>query len=127
MKHILVIDDDPAVLSLFEQFLESEGFSVALALNGLEGILSLKQQKPDLIITDIMMPEMDGLELLMEIKKHHPEIPVIAISGGMKIQPVNFLPQAKKFGARHIFSKPIALSELLAAVQELLNADAKDK
>lgn len=121
MPHILIIDDDLSVLSLFEQFLTSAGYSVALATDGREGLRQMKQQKPDLIITDIMMPEMDGLELLMEIKKHHQEIPVIAISGGMKIRPISFLPQAKKFGARRVFQKPIALTELLQAVQELLS------
>jgi CheY-like chemotaxis protein len=121
MKHILIIDDDPSILLLFSQFLESAGYSVASAPDGTEGLRSVKAEKPDLIITDIMMPEMDGLELLMEIKRNHPGIPVIAISGGMKIRPISFLPQAKKLGARHIFQKPVALAELLQAVQELLS------
>ena len=127
MKHILVIDDEAPVLSLFGQLLESAGYSVALASDGREGLRLLKQQKPDLIITDIMMPEMDGLELLMTIRKQYPEIPAIAISGGMKIQPVSFLPQAKKLGAQHVFVKPVELSALLQAVQELLRASAENK
>lgn len=121
MQHILIVDDDLAVLSLFQQFLESSGYSVAVAPDGKKGLQMLRQRQPDLIITDIMMPEMDGLELLMDIRKHHSEIPVIAISGGMKIQPGNFLPQAAKFGARRIFQKPVSLADLLQAVQELLN------
>jgi len=127
MKHILVIDDEAPVLSLFGQLLESAGYSVALASDGQEGLRLLKQQKPDLIITDIMMPEMDGLELLMTIRKQYPEIPAIAISGGMKIQPVSFLPQAKKLGAKRVFVKPVELSTLLQAVQELLGAAAENK
>lgn len=127
MKHILVIDDDASILSLFGRFLESAGYSVALAPDGRTGLRLLKPQKPDLIITDIMMPEMDGLELLMKIKKQHPEIPVIAISGGMKIRPSNFLPQAKEFGARHVFIKPVELSELLNTVQKLLGESAEDQ
>jgi CheY-like chemotaxis protein len=126
MKHLLVIDDDPSILSLFSQFLEDAGYSVASALDGKEGLQSVKAKKPDLIITDIMMPEMDGLELLMEIKRHHSEIPVIAISGGMKIQPVNFLPQAQKFGANRVLLKPVSLADLLQAVQELLGESAAD-
>jgi CheY-like chemotaxis protein len=120
MAHILVIDDDPAVLLLFKQFLENAGYSVELAADGKNGMETMGRRKPDLIITDIMMPEMDGLELLMEIKRHHPEIPVIAISGGMKILPVSFLHHAEKFGARRVFQKPVELSTLLRAVQELL-------
>ncbi len=127
MKHILVIDDEAPVLSLFGQFLESAGYSVALAPDGQTGLRLLKQQKPDLIITDIMMPEMDGLELLMKTQKQYPEIPVIAISGGMKMRPASFLPQAKKFGARRVFIKPVELSELFDAVQKLLGESAEDK
>ena len=127
MKHILVIDDEASVLSLFGQFLENAGYSVALAPDGQAGLRLLKQQKPDLIITDIMMPEMDGLELLMKVQKQYPGIPVIAISGGMKSQPANFLPQARKFGAQHVFIKPIELSELLNVVQKLLSDSAEDK
>ncbi len=127
MPHILVVDDDASVLSLFGQFLEGEGYSVALAPDGGEGLRLLKQQKPDLIITDIMMPEMDGLELLMNIKKQQLGIPVIAISGGMKIRPANFLPQARKLGAHRVFIKPIELSELLNAVQELLSKSTENK
>jgi CheY-like chemotaxis protein len=127
MAHILVIDDDASILSLFGRFLESAGYSVALAPDGEEGMRLLKQKKPDLVITDIMMPGMDGLELLMKIRKQQLGIPVIAISGGMKSQPANFLPHAKKFGARRVFIKPVELAELLQAVQGLLSESAENK
>jgi len=127
MAHILVIDDENLIRSLFRQFLETSGYSVALASDGREGLQMMKQQKPDLIITDIMMPEMDGLELLMHIKKQNLDIPVIAISGGMKTQPANFLPQAKKLGAHRVFIKPIKLAELFDAVNELLGKSLENK
>ncbi|MGE4490238.1 MAG: response regulator transcription factor [Kiritimatiellales bacterium] len=120
MAHILIIDDDPSVQFLFQQFFESEGFTVTLADDGKEGIWKMKQEQPDLVITDIMMPEMDGLEVIQEIRQHSPELPVIAISGGMRTAPLNFLPHAKKFGACRVFGKPVSLAELLAAVRELL-------
>jgi CheY-like chemotaxis protein len=120
MAHILIIDDEPAVLTLFEQFLEGEGYTTELAADGKEGVRLLKQRKPDLIITDIMMPEMDGLEVIREIGQHHTDIPVIATSGGMKGGLMNFLPHAKRFGACRIFEKPVSLAALLAAVKELL-------
>ncbi|MFA6172608.1 MAG: response regulator [Kiritimatiellales bacterium] len=125
MAHILIIDDEPAVRKLFEQFMESSGHSVSSAANGREGILLLKKRQTDLVITDILMPEMDGLEFLLEIRKLHLElavdVPVIAISGGMKSLPINFLKQAKSFGAARIFEKPVKLEEMLAAVRELLS------
>ena len=125
MAHILIIDDDPAILGLFGQFMESCGYSVALAADGQEGMRLMKQQTPDLIITDIMMPEMDGLEIIREIANSHPLLPVIAISGGMRNIPVNFLIHAKKFGARSILEKPVTLADLLQAVQELLKESAQ--
>lgn len=120
MSRILIIDDDPSILTLFEQYLKSAGYAVTTAPDGQTGLKLLDQRSFDLIITDILMPEMDGLELLLELRKNWKNIPVIAVSGGMKIQPVNFLPQAKKFGAKRIFEKPVTLSELLQAVQKLL-------
>lgn len=120
--HILLIDDEPAVRLGFKQFLTNAGYRVTSAENGREGMNLMRKQPPDLIITDIMMPEMDGLEILMEINKLKLDIPVIAISGGMKMRPTSFLPQAKSFGASRVFTKPVNLPELLTAVQELLVA-----
>jgi DNA-binding response OmpR family regulator len=108
MARILIIDDDPAILSLFGQFLEAAGYTVALAADGREGIRLLHETRPELVISDIMMPEMDGLEVIREVA-----------SNGNNL-PVNFLPHAKKFGAHRIFQKPVELTDLLAAVEELL-------
>ncbi|NOU35382.1 MAG: response regulator [Kiritimatiellaceae bacterium] len=121
MAHILVIEDDESVCRLFGQFLEGEGFTVSQASNGKEGLALLKQQKPDLVITDIMMPEMDGLEVIRNLRHQHAGLPVIAISGGMKTASVNFLPHAKKFGADCVFEKPVSLTALLAVVRKLLS------
>lgn len=122
MANILIIEDDLSVQQLFKQFLESKGFAVFCASEGREGMNLLKQQKIDLIITDIMMPEMDGLEVIQAVREHHSGLPIIAISGGMRDVPINFLPHAKKFGACRVFEKPIPLTTLFAAVQELLSA-----
>lgn len=127
MSHILIIDDDLTVLNLFEQFLRGDGFSVSVATDGREGLSLMRQKNPDLIITDIMMPEMDGLEMIREIRRHHPEIPIIAISGGMKSAPINFLPHARKFGAGRVFEKPVSLLHLRTAVRELLGIPAANR
>lgn len=126
MEHILVIDDDPAVRNVFTQLLESRNYSVETAGEGKEGLERMRDRMPDLIITDIMMPEMDGLELVQTIRQFSANLPVIAISGGMQTAAMNFLPLAEKFGACKVFEKPVGLAKLLSAVEELL-AEAASK
>lgn len=123
MGNLLIIEDDLSVQQMFKQFLESNGFTVFCASEGLEGMNLLKQQKVDLIITDIMMPEMDGLEVIQAVQETQPGLPIIAISGGMRDVPINFLPHARKFGACRVFEKPVSLTTLLASVQELLRTE----
>ena len=120
MAHIQIIDDEPAVKNLFEKFLRDEGYSVSMAADGREGLRMMKNQKPDLLITDIMMPEMDGLEVLQQIRVDFPGLPVIAISGGMRNGTITFLPIAKKLGACCALNKPVKLAELLRTVQNAL-------
>lgn len=120
MKSILIIDDDEAVLQLFSGYLGRKGYTVFQAANGREGLRQLESARPDVVITDIMMPEMDGLEIIRELRKERPDIPIIAISGGMRNATISFLPHAKTFGACKVFEKPVALNKLLQGVQELL-------
>ena len=82
MASILVIDDDPSIRTVFQRYLERLGYVVRVAANGREGIQLMEAEPPDLVITDIMMPEADGLEVIMAIRSKHLKVPVIAISGG---------------------------------------------
>jgi CheY-like chemotaxis protein len=118
-----VIDDDVTIQLVFSQFLTSLGHEIMQAENGKEGMSMIQETRPDLVITDIMMPEMDGLEILMQLRSTHDSVPVIAISGGMRSLPVNFLQQAKLFGARYVFEKPVPLDVLRNAVTELLDEE----
>jgi len=120
MSKVLLIDDDPTIQTVFTQFLADLGHETMQADNGKTGLRLMQQERPDLIITDIMMPEMDGLEILMKIRKDHDDIPVIAISGGLRTLPVNFLQQAKLFGAKYVFEKPVSFGVLQNAVEELI-------
>jgi CheY-like chemotaxis protein len=129
MAHILVIDDDDDVRTIFERFLGKFGHIVSSASGGREGLRLLKQDPPDVVITDILMPEMDGLEVILEIKKLYSKlavhIPVIAMSGGISTRnakAISFLSQAKTFGADRVFQKPVDFTGIHAAVQELLAA-----
>ena len=120
MATILIIDDDIGIQKLFSLFLTGEGYSVKTAGNGIDGLEKLHSEEIDLVLVDIMMPEMDGLEVVQEIRKNDMELPVIAISGGMLGAAVNFVSCARAFGANRIFVKPVSCSDLLKSVKELL-------
>ncbi len=120
MKRILIIDDDEMIRVVFERFLKGKGYAVDCAAGGKEGLRLLETEPPDLVVTDIMMPDTDGLEVVLSMHKTHPGIPVIAVSGGMSVAPMDFLPLVKKFGAGKVFYKPVELDDLLEGIQELL-------
>ncbi len=120
MKRILVIEDDEKIRTVFARYLGGQGYMVECAANGKEGLQLLEAEPPDLVVTDILMPEVDGLEVTLSMRKLHPDIPVIAISGGMHASPVDPLSIVKKLGATKVFYKPVVLAELLASIMELL-------
>ena len=91
MARILVIDDDDQILRTLHQVLEMEGHEVVDASNGKEGIKLFRENGADLIITDIVMPEKEGLETIMELRRDFPDIKVIAISGGGRVDPESYL------------------------------------
>jgi len=120
MIRILVIDDDIKIREMLKQYLERAEYEVLVAPDG-KAALKLHSANPvDLIITDIVMPEKDGLETIMELRRRFPAVKVIAISGGGKIEANEYLDIAKAMGVTRTFSKPFELRELLAAVRELL-------
>ena len=98
MASILVIDDEPQLQNLLTQILELEGYEVIVASNGKEGIEKFRQQPTDIIITDIVMPEKEGLETIMELRNDFPEVKIIAMSGGGRVDLKEYLKMAKRFG-----------------------------
>lgn len=122
MAAILVIDDDSVVRHLLKEMLETAGHTVAVAMNGRDGLNSLSEAEPDLVITDIFMPEKDGFETVWEIHKDHPGIKVIAISGGGHCQNADLLSHIKRFGANAILKKPVMMADLLTTVESVLNS-----
>lgn len=121
MRKILIMDDDVQVLSLLSRSMELAGFAAATAINGREGQRLLEKQPFDLVITDLIMPEKEGMETISYIKKHFPAMKIIAISGGGRIGPETYLPAALELGADMAFAKPFAMDELLNGVRGLLN------
>ncbi|CAK8715647.1 MAG: Response regulator receiver domain-containing protein [Candidatus Electronema aureum] len=121
MRKILIMDDDEQILSLLSRSMELAGFAAVTAPNGREGQRLLEKQPFDLVITDLIMPEKEGMETISYIKKHFPGMKIIAISGGGRIGPETYLPAALELGAHLAFAKPFSMDELLNAVRELLN------
>jgi DNA-binding response OmpR family regulator len=126
MSKILVLDDEPSILLMIKKMLEKAGYEVIIASNGKEGMRLFDKEKPDMVITDIIMPEKEGLETIFELRRMYPDLKIIAISGGGRISPDGYLPGAKLLGANMVFQKPLVQKEFLAAVASLLD-DQKGK
>ncbi len=120
MAMILVIDDEDVDRMLVAELLRAEGHEVAEAADGVEGIAAAGNADLDLLITDIMMPQKDGLQTIMDIKKDIPDLKIIAVSGGGRHVQMSTLDMAKYLGANATLSKPVSAEKLIAAVNELL-------
>lgn len=120
MARILVIDDDNDVRAMIGQTLEHAGYTVVLACDGNEGIKSFRADPTDIIITDIIMPEKEGIETIIELRRDFPDVKIIAISGGGRGGAGGYLSMAEKLGAQRSFAKPFSRVELLDAIKELL-------
>ncbi len=120
MSAILVIDDDAQVLDVLSEMLRLEGHDVVTALNGARAVEEVRRQIFDLVITDLIMPEKEGLETIADIRKARGAIPIIAISGGGRIGPQDYLETARHIGANATLAKPFARKELISAVDALL-------
>ena len=103
------------------KLLEREDFRVLEAGTGLEALQILDYFIPDMVITDIIMPDQDGIGTINELKKRYPEIKIIAISGGGRMLSKDYLGIAKILGAHHTFSKPFDTKLFLKKVHELIN------
>lgn len=124
MQRILIIDDDHHILLMIKKMLERAGYEVDLASNGNEGLELFKRIQADLVITDIIMPEKEGLETIREMKRMRPDLKIIAMSGGGKISADNYLEAAKIFGASRVLEKPFSQKTMVMAVIDLLGVSS---
>ncbi len=120
MTRILVIDDDDRFRSMLEQMLTKAGYEVATAANGHAGLQLQRAAPAALVITDLIMPEKEGMETIMELRRSFPAVRIIAISGGGRHGTQDFLPVAAKLGAARTLAKPFTRDELLEAVRAAL-------
>lgn len=123
MPHIHIVDDEALIRDLFRRILENEGYKVTDSPDGNAALAFCRKHPPEMIITDLIMPDKEGIETIIELKRDFPDIKIIAISGGGRITATEYLELAETFGANLTLPKPISRDELLKAVQTVLNGD----
>lgn len=123
MARILIIDDEESVRLAIRQMVEWAGHEAVEAANGERGVALQRENPADLIIADMIMPGKHGVDVVVELMRAYPEVPIIAISGGTWRDNVDYLPIARKLGVRLVLDKPFEMSRLLRAVCECLAAD----
>ncbi len=116
----ILVDDDAQVLAVMSEKLRLEGHSVAVAENGRRTIEKIQNDSFDLVITELIMREKEGLETIADIRKYCGELPIIAISGGGRVGPADYLETARFIGANMTLAKPFGRTELIKAVSKLL-------
>lgn len=118
---VLVVDDDPSVRQALARLLAREGCTVLEAESGAQGLEAARLGSPHLVVTDVNMPEMNGIEFLLAIQEQDPGLPVIAISGGGRIPKDSLLQDADLLGAVEVMAKPFEPSALVDAIRRHLN------
>lgn len=120
MARVLVIDDDEEIRTLVQTILVGAGHRVELAHDGKEGLRIFGKRPPDVVITDINMPGLDGHDVISALKVLHAHVPIIAISGGSAVPKDELLVKALKLGAVEVIMKPFEFRQLLGATQRAL-------
>ncbi len=119
-KSILIVDDDEAIRNFLKFILEKNGFKTLMAENGNEALEQFNNNQVDLVITDIVMPEKEGLEFIYELRNNDTNLKIIAISGGGKHIPDYYLALANEFGVNASIKKPFTEDDILQVINNLL-------
>ena len=120
MAHILVIDDDLMICDLLRRVLERSGYRVTEAHDGQMALNAHKASPADLVITDMIMPGMEGIQTIMEFRRLNPALKIIAMSGGGMGKGSDYLNLARKFGAFHTLAKPFTFEKVSKLVADVL-------
>ena len=123
MPGVLIVEDDNELREMLKISLNRRRITVLEATNGKEAIAHFKPSVTDLIVTDLIMPEEDGLKVIMTLRAMKPSLKVIAISGGGKAGPGSYLNMAKVLGADAVYSKPFSINDLISKIEELLKSE----
>jgi DNA-binding NtrC family response regulator len=120
MSRILIVDDNINLRGILRQILESAGHQVREASNGVEAMKVLSEGPAELVITDVIMPDKEGIETVIEIRKIFPDMKIIVMSAGGRFGPEDYLETATVFGANRTIAKPFSRNDILKTVQELI-------
>lgn len=121
MAKILLVEDDDLVRDMLTQVLQRASHQVTSAANGEEATQCLQKDEPDVMVTDIIMPKKSGITLITEVRNRHPNLEIIAISGGGRLDPTGYLDLSETLGASMSFEKPIDNNALLMAIDLLIH------
>lgn len=122
MAKILLVEDDDLVRDMLTQVLERASHQVIGAANGEDAAELLQKEKPDIMVTDIIMPKKSGITLISEVKNRYPDMEIISMSGGGRLDPTGYLDLSETLGASVSFEKPIENTALLMAIDLLLHS-----
>ncbi len=120
MATILIVDDEPALRKIVRQMLESEGHVAVEADNGRAALNVFRARNPEIVITDIVMPQKDGIEMIAELRRESPAVRVVAISGGGRTRNLDVLRLAERAGADVVLAKPFTRAELIDALERVV-------
>lgn len=123
-KRVLLIDDDVELLGQMSRAFSAAGYSVRGAPDGEAGMARFNAQPADLVVCDIVMPAREGVETILALRKRCPAVKILAISGGYRLGPVDFLHLARQLGADETLAKPFRLSQLVETADRLLQVGA---
>ena len=120
IPRVLVVDDSADIRGMLQAQLEMEGFDVATAPDGARALALLGRQRTDLIITDLFMPDKDGIETILEIREKYPAVQIVAMSGWDSRQGSDYLKVAREIGAVRTVKKPFELTDIVKIVRDLM-------
>jgi CheY-like chemotaxis protein len=120
MARILLIDDDEPFRSVLKVSLQQMGHDVIDARDGCEGVALYTGGDFDIVVTDLIMPDKEGIETIMDLRKLNPEVKIIAMSGGGRVTSVDYLQIARQVGAKRILAKPFLYEDIKVAIEQLM-------
>jgi two-component system chemotaxis response regulator CheY len=124
---VLVVDDDPDLLQSLRVLLEAYDYTVIMASNAAAAIAAVSEQKPDLVLTDIYMPDADGFELINALRRHNLTVPVVAMSGGGRVGGYDNLSVATHLGAAAVIDKPFSNASLIETIERVLSGPKAER